>query len=130
MMKKKSFIKQAKPTVTIINTERNPKDYKINPLAIPRPNQYDEIFKNSEKHYIYNTNEDSTPPLSTSYYVVNETQNSNPRFIRTSMMKIPTDQSVLSNSQLLLGLYCQPFAEVDEAEKEIPKVESNRFFNS
>ena len=99
-------------------------------MAIPRPNQYDEIYKNSEKHYIYNTNEDSIPPLSTSYYVVNETQNSNPRFIRTSMMKIPTDQSTLSNSQLLLGLYCQPFAELDEAEREVPKVESKIYHNT
>jgi hypothetical protein len=42
------------------------------------------------------------------------------------MMKIPTDQSVLSNSSLLFGLYCQPFAELDEAEREVPKVESKK----
>jgi protein transport protein SEC24 len=124
MRKRRSFTKQVKLTVKLLNLERNPKDYKINPSAIPRPNQYDEIYRNSEKHYIYNTNEDSNPPLSTSYYVVNETQNSNPRFIRTSMMKIPTDQSNLSNSTLPFGLYCQPFAELDEAEREVPKVES------
>jgi hypothetical protein len=126
-MKRRSYTKQAKLIVTIINPERSSKDYKINPSAIPRPNQYDEIYRNSEKHYLYNTSEETTPPLSTSYYVVNETQNSNPRFIRTSMMKIPTDQSALSNSSLLFGLYCQPFAELDEAEREVPKVESKRY---
>jgi protein transport protein SEC24 len=41
------------------------------------------------------------------------------------MTKIPTDQSTLNSCSLLFGLYCQPFAEVQENEREIPKVETN-----
>jgi protein transport protein SEC24 len=122
-MKKKNYIKQAKHIVIYYNSEKNPKDYKINPVAIPRPNQFDEVYRNADKQNIYYTNEETFPPYSTSYYIVNETQNSNPRFIRTTMTRIPTDQSVITNSSLTFGLYCQPFAELDENEKPVPKVE-------
>jgi hypothetical protein len=99
------------------------KDYKINPKVIPRPNHFDEMYRNADKQPIYETSEEIHPPHSTVHHVVNETQNSSCRFIRSSLTKIPTDQSILNTSSLMFGLYVQPFAEIPENEREIPKVE-------
>jgi hypothetical protein len=83
------------------------------------------VYKLPEKQDpVYETNEDVHPPHSTVYYTVNETQNSSCRYIRPTLTKIPLDQSSLTNSSLPFGLYVQPFAEISENEKEIPKVES------
>jgi hypothetical protein len=80
------------------------KDYKINPDVIPRPNFNEEVFKNDDKMPIYNTNETSTPPPHTNtYFLVNETQNSSCRFIRSSLTKIPTEQSKINSSSLNFG---------------------------
>jgi hypothetical protein len=105
--------------------ETKEKDYKINPKVIPRPNQFDEVYKLAEKlEPVYETNEEVHPPHSSVYYVVNETQNSSCRFMRSTLTKIPTDQAQLTSSSLPFGLYFQPFAEIAENEKEVPKVES------
>jgi hypothetical protein len=80
------------------------KDYKIDPAVIPRPNFNEEIYKNEERLPIYSTGETNTPPpLSNTYFIVNETQNSSPRYVRSSLNKIPTDQSKLTNSSLIFG---------------------------
>lgn len=91
---------------------------------IPRPNHNDEIYKNPDKQPIYNTSEDSLPPHTNSFFIVNETQNSSPRLIRGTFSKIPQDSSILSASGLQFGLVVQPFAEFLPQEREIPKVES------
>ncbi len=95
----------------------------INPVEIPRPNQLDEIYKNSNNQNIYSTNEDVVPPHPNISYVVDETNNSSCRFMRPTLTKLPLDQSSLNSSNLLFSLYLQPFAELNEKEKEIPKVE-------
>ncbi len=103
------------------------KDYKINPRVIPRPNKFDEIFRNNEKLPIFETNEDLMPPHSSTFYTVKETQNSSCRLVRSSLTKIPVDQSTINGSSLLFGLYCQPFAEFQQDEAEIPKVEGIKY---
>jgi hypothetical protein len=72
---------------------------------------------------VYDTSEEVFPPHATSQYVVNEIQNSSCRLIRSTLTKIPTDQSGIGSTSLLFGLYCQPFAELDENERPIPVVE-------
>ena len=96
----------------------------ISPVEIPRPNHLDDVYKNTNKENIYSTNDDIIPPYPTINYSVKETQNSSCRFIRSSLTKIPQDQSTLNNSGLQFSLYLQPFAEINEQEKETPKVES------
>ena len=95
-------------TQQITNTTSNQKlkkDYKIDPAVIPRPTFHDEVYKNEQKYPIYNTNETATPPpLTNTFFIVNETQNSSPRYIRSSLNKIPCDQSKLSNSSLNFGI--------------------------
>ena len=101
------------------------KDYKINPNDIPRPNQNDEIYINSNSNPIYETNMNVLAPHSISYYKVIETNNSSCRFIRPTMTYIPPDQKTLIDINLLFGLCVQPFAEIPQYEEEIPKVEAN-----
>jgi len=91
-------------TTTTQSTKSNKKEYKINPDVIPRPNFNEEIYKNDEKMPIYNTNETSTPPPhSNTHFLVNETQNSSCRFIRSSLNKIPCDQAKINSSNLNFG---------------------------
>lgn len=91
--------------------KRKLKEYKINPLLIPRPNTFNEFFHNEQKQPIYCTNIDSIPPFSYTFYKVIENDNSSCRFIRSSLTKIPTKQSILKSSGLFFGLYFCPFAE-------------------
>ena len=98
--------------------------YNINPTHIPRPNQYDEIYMNNEKLPIYETNNGTVPPLSTSFYSVKETQNSSCRYIRPSINTVPISQSLLNETNLLFGICVQPFAEIPDYEEAIPKVQT------
>ena len=100
----------------------------INPVEIPRPNQLDEIYRNPNKQNIFTSNDDVVPPHPNINYVVEETQNSSCRLIRSSLTKLPLDQSSLNTSNLLFSLYLQPFAELNEREREIPIVEGNKKF--
>ena len=104
-------------------------DYNINPSQIPRPNQYDEIYFNNEKMPFYETNIGNTPPHSTTFYSVKETQNSSCRYIRPTLNAIPISQSLLNETNLLFGICVQPFAEIPDYEEQIPKVQSgNQIF--
>jgi len=96
----------------------------INPIEIPRPNQLEDIYKNANKGNLYTTNDDIIPPYPTINYNVEETQNTSCRLIRSSLTKIPQNQATLNNSNLQFSLYLQPFAEPNDQEKEISKVES------
>ena len=96
--------------------------YRIAPKIIPRPSEFEDIYLNENQENIYYTSIDSHTPHSSSQYIVKETENSSCRFIRSSLIKIPTSQYILNNSNLLLGIYCQPFAEIQENENEIPKI--------
>ena len=99
-------------------------NYSINPSQIPRPNQLDEIYMNNEKMPIYETNIATPPPHPISFFSAKETQNSSPRFIRSTLNSVPLSQSLLNETNLLFGLCIQPFAEIPEHEEQIPKVES------
>ena len=99
-------------------------NYSINPSQIPRPNQTDEIFLNNEKMPIYETNISTAPPHPISFFATKETQNSSPRFIRSTLNSVPISQTLLNETNLLFGLCIQPFAEVPDYEEQIPKVPS------
>jgi hypothetical protein len=88
-------IQRAKPVVK--------KDYKIEPKVIPRPSFVKEIYRSEDKTCIYNTNEGSSSPLSTSYYIVNETENSSCRYLRPTFNKLPCEQKVLDGTNLVMG---------------------------
>ena len=97
--------------------------YKINPNVIPRPNQFDQVYRSVRKDVIFNTDEDTLPPHSTAYYNVHQTHNSSCRYVRPTLTRLPCDQSFLNNSSVIYGLHFQPFAEHLDFEDEVPKVE-------
>ena len=97
------------------------KNYKINPFTIPRPNSFNEVFSNENHLPIFSTTIESVPPFTDSYYKVKEENNTSPRFIRSTMVKVPTLQKVLINSHLNFGIYFQPFTQIPSFEKDIFK---------
>ena len=100
-------------------------NYNINPIQIPRPNQYDEIYSNNEKLPYYETNIGTAPPHTTTFYSVKETQNSSCRYIRSTLNSVPISQSLLNETNLLFGICVQPFAEIPDYEEKIPIVQVN-----
>ena len=100
----------------------------IDPDSIPHPSEFEDYFLNHKSENIFTTSVGNHPPHSITKYTVNETENSSCRLIRSSLIKIPTDQGFLNKTGLLFGLYCQPFADFSEKEKEIPKVDASKGF--
>ena len=100
-------------------------NYNINPIQIPRPNQYDEIYSNNEKLPYYETNIGTAPPHTTTFYSVKETQNSSCRYIRSTLNSVPISQSLLNETNLLFGICVQPFAEIPDYEDKIPIVQTS-----
>ena len=98
--------------------------YSINPNHIPRPNQNDEVYINNEKLPFYETAVGTSPPHSTSFYSVKETQNTSCRLIRSTLNSVPISQSLLNETNLLFGLCVQPFAEIPDYEEPVPKVQT------
>ena len=60
-----------------------------------------------------------------SYYQVKETNNTNPRILRSSLGAIPVSQYLLNQSGLMLSLYLNPFADIPEGDTQIPTVNIN-----
>ena len=100
----------------------------IDPEALPHPCEFEDYFLNQNNQNIYETKVGSHPPHSITQYTVNETENSSCRLIRSSLIKFPTDQNLLNNIGIPFGLYCQPFADFSDNEKEIPKVDASKGF--
>ena len=100
----------------------------IDPESIPHPSEFEDYYLNINQENIFSTSVGRHPPHSISKYIVNETENSSCRLIRSSLIKFPTDQSLLNKTGILFGLYCQPLAEYNEKEKKIPKVYASQGF--
>ena len=100
----------------------------IDPEVLPHPCEFEDYFLNQNNQNIYETKVGSHPPHSITQYAVNETENSSCRLIRSSLIKFPTAQNLLNNIGIPFGLYCQPFADFSDNEKEIPKVDASKGF--
>ena len=100
----------------------------IDPDSIPHPSEFEDYFLNYKSENIFTTSVGNHPPHSITKFTVNETENSSCRLIRSSLIKMPTDQGLLNKTGILFGLYCQPFADFNEKEKEIPKVDASEGF--
>ena len=100
----------------------------IDPEAIPHPCEFEDFYLNEKNENIFSTDVGKHPPHSITKYTVNETENSSSRLIRSSLIKFPTDQNLLNKIGIPFGLYCQPFADFNQNEKEIPKVDASKGF--
>ena len=99
---------------------------RIDPYSLPRPSEFEDYFLNSDKKSVFYTSIDSHPPHSTSKFIVQETENSSCRLIRSSLVKLPINQNLLLKTGILFGLYCQPFADFNDSEKKIPIVDGSK----
>ena len=93
------------------------KDYKINPENIPRPNALNEMYHNELKEPIYVTSISTIPPFSSTFFKVIENENSSCRFIRSTITCLPSNQKLLNDINLPLGIYFQPFNSLLEDEE-------------
>jgi hypothetical protein len=102
----------------LIFSERRKNKYRIDPLSVPRPNVYDELYRNDSKEYIFITDEisKSNIPHSNSFFIANETENASIRFIRPTFHTLPVNYKFCNDTGLLFGFYLQPFAELPENE--------------
>ena len=98
-------------------------DNRIDAFSLPRPSEFEDYYLNMDKKNIFFTAVGSHPPHSTSKFIVDETENSSCRIIRSSFVKLPTTQSLLLKTGILFGLYCQPFADNNDSEKKFPIVD-------
>lgn len=65
------------------------------------------------------------PPPPLSYFQVKETQNTNPRFLRSTLNIIPTSKSLLNSTSLYFDIHLTPFASLPSYDTQVPKVEIN-----
>ena len=100
----------------------------IDPESIPHPSEFEDYYLNNNNDNFFITSVGNHPPHSISKFIVNETENSSCRLIRSSLIRFPTDQGLLNKTGILFGLYCQPFADYNEREKLIPKVDASKGF--
>ena len=100
----------------------------IDPESIPHPSEFEDYYLNNNNDNFFITSVGNHPPHSISKFIVNETENSSCRLIRSSLIRFPTDQGLLNKTGILFGLYCQPFADYSEREKAIPKIDASKGF--
>ena len=102
------------------------RENRINSNSLPRPSEFEDYYENLDKKNIFYSSVGAHPPHSTSKYFVIETENSSCRIIRSSLVKLPVNQSLLLKTGVLFGLYCQPFAEFNGNEKKIPVIDGSK----
>ena len=87
-------------------------------MSVPRPNVFDELYRNDSKEYIFLTDEipKANIPHSNSFFITNETENANIRFLRPTLYTLPVNYKFCTDTGLLFGFYLQPFAELLENE--------------
>lgn len=92
---------------------------KIDPNQIPRP-------VSSSSMAIFETrqnNQANTPPPATSDYIVKDTGNCSPRYMRCTMSQIPCSVDLLATSSMDLALMVQPLAIPHPSEEPIQVVD-------
>ncbi|CAM8985096.1 unnamed protein product [Rhodiola kirilowii] len=92
---------------------------KIDPNQIPRPIPSSNVT-------IYETrvgNQSSPPPPTSSDYVVRDTGNCSPRYMRCTISQIPCTSDILSTSGMQLALLVQPLALPHPSEEPIQVVD-------
>lgn len=92
---------------------------KVDPNQIPRP-----IPSNSVNlHETRQGNQANPPPPATSNYIVKDTGNCSPRYMRCTINQIPCTVDILTTSGMQLALMVQPLALPHPSEEPIPIVD-------
>lgn len=85
---------------------------KVDPTQVPRPSA------KGEAHEEYRTmgNQYPNPPTTQARFIVRDTGNANPRFMRCTLSMMPYSSDLLKQSAMPLAVVVQPFALLDPAD--------------
>ncbi|KAK4395543.1 protein transport protein Sec24-like [Sesamum angolense] len=92
---------------------------KIDPNQIPRLSTSSSVILHETRH----DNQANPPPPATSEYIVKDTGNCSPRYIRCTINQIPCTVDLLSTSAMQLALLVQPLALPHPSEEPIQVVD-------
>ncbi|KAL0415590.1 UNVERIFIED_CONTAM: protein transport protein Sec24-like CEF [Sesamum latifolium] len=92
---------------------------KIDPNQIPRLSTSSSVILHETRH----DNQANLPPPATSEYIVKDTGNCSPRYIRCTINQIPCTVDLLSTSAMQLALLVQPLALPHPSEEPIQVVD-------
>lgn len=92
---------------------------KIDPNQIPRPVPNSSVILFDTRQ----NNQANLPPPSSSEFIVRDTGNCSPRFMRCTIGQIPCTADLLSTSAMQLALLVQPFALLHPSEEPIQVVD-------
>ena len=88
---------------------------KIDPTQVPRPSGKGD----APEEYRTSGNQHPNPPPTQSRFVVRDTGNANPRFMRCTLSMLPYNSDLLKQSAMSLAVLVQPFALLDPADDQI-----------
>lgn len=93
---------------------------RIDPNQIPRPR-----YTNPSNSTRYNTldSQASVPPPAWSDFVAEDTGNSNPRFIRSTIGHVPIAKDILKEAKLPFAVMVTPLAAVHSEERGVPLID-------
>jgi len=98
---------------------------RLDPNAMPSFVQVLEDDRGVNANRFFNTGylTAEQPPLVTTEFVANDTGNSNPKFIRSSVYQVPSNGDMIKKAQFPFTLAVTPFAELDPREIQPPVVD-------
>lgn len=85
---------------------------KVDPTQVPRPSakgDAPEVYRTSGNQY-------PNPPTTQARFIVRDTGNANPRFMRCTLSMMPYSNDLLKQSAMPLAVVVQPFALLDPAD--------------
>ena len=85
---------------------------KIDPSQVPRPSAKGD----APEEYRTSGNQHPNPPTTQARFVVRDTGNANPRFMRCTLSMMPYSNDLLKQSGMPLAAVVQPFALLDPAD--------------
>ncbi|XVF31201.1 hypothetical protein REPUB_Repub16aG0125100 [Reevesia pubescens] len=93
--------------------------WKTNLNQVPRPSPNSSIILHDTRQ----SNQANPPPPATSDYIVKDTGNCSPRYMRCTIHQIPCTADLLANCGMQLALLVQPLALPHSSEEPIPVVD-------
>ena len=85
---------------------------KVDPTQVPRPSAKGE----APEEYRTMGNQYPNPPTTQARFIVRDTGNANPRFMRCTLSMMPYSSDLLKQSAMPLAVVVQPFALLDPAD--------------
>jgi protein transport protein SEC24 len=96
---------------------------RINPDQIPSPVKTQTDDQETYGRAPFGTSTRGVVPMASTRFDVIDEGNSNPKFMRSTLYKLPVTEELANNSQLPMALVIQPLAKLSEKDTPIPLVD-------